>query len=476
MCDSGISLSSSFRDVSASDESDGGNHFKMRNSNYKRANVTPKLLKSEVTKSHYNLTSKSPSPHLSRSSSTLSLATSSNRSSSPVTVMEVRTLTNNFQKMLTQATQEIKKLNIQKTKLEKEQEKLLIVNIELATEAKRLVKENKDGKIEKEGLLVANDEFAEEVKRLYTEEEIWEEEMVILKAKTREISEKFSKELKEVQEGWDKEKQKFKIHEEKLIESVRVLSFDNDRVLQEREKETSDASKSHTEIKEDYEEQILKLGATIACLKSEIESEQIMREESDKHIEELSEELEKFEREMDTMRKEHTESKTNIRETFESKVNLLERKSEKLAAENFEYAVENEELEKKLNLSLESHKKYNRELNQLKVENQWLVSDKKKSIGSETKVEDISRELQDVKRELKEEKEKVQNLLEWKSQLAEKNKELKDENNRLFKKTEDLEHLMNEEATDINAMLNTISNLQVGKDALDMKKVKRSFM
>ena len=95
------------------------------------------------------------------------------------------------------------------------------------------------------------------------------------------------------------------------------------------------------EIKEDYKEQILKLGATIACLKSEIESEQIMREESDKHIEELSEELEKFEREMDTMRKEHTESKTNIRETFESKVNLLERKSEKLAAENFEYAVEN---------------------------------------------------------------------------------------------------------------------------------------
>jgi len=70
----------------------------------------------------------------------------------------------------------------------------------------------------------------------------------------------------------------------------------------------------------------------------------------------------------------------------------------------------------------------------------------------------------------------VLNLLEWKSQLADKNKELKDENNRLFKKTEDLEHLMNEEATDINAMLNTISNLQVGKDALDMKKVKRSFM
>ena len=64
--------------------------------------------------------------------------------------MDVRTLSNNFQKMLAQATQEITKLNIQKTILEKEQEKLLTVNIELATEAKGLVNEKKSWKKERE--------------------------------------------------------------------------------------------------------------------------------------------------------------------------------------------------------------------------------------------------------------------------------------------------------------------------------------
>ena len=159
MCDSGISLCSSIRDLTDSDESYVANDYNETSRDcihsnkevkYPSSNVTPKLVKSQVTMSNYNLSSKSSSPHLSRASSTLSLAPSSCRSSSPVTVMEVRTLTNNFQKMLAQATQEIKKLNIQKTKLEKEQEKLLMVNIELATEAKRMVKENKDGKEEKE--------------------------------------------------------------------------------------------------------------------------------------------------------------------------------------------------------------------------------------------------------------------------------------------------------------------------------------
>ena len=159
MCDSGISLNSStsgderyLSDESDVDQYNDGNsdtlHNKLKVTPQHNPKVTPKLLhKSQVTMS---LSSKSSSPSISRASSTLSLASSSYRSSSPVTVMEVRTLTNNFQKMLAQATQEIKKLNIQKTKLEKEQEKLLIVNIELATEAKRMVKENKDGKEEKE--------------------------------------------------------------------------------------------------------------------------------------------------------------------------------------------------------------------------------------------------------------------------------------------------------------------------------------
>ena len=96
------------------------------------------------------ISSLSISEQNSRASSTVSLDQTSNSCSSPVTVMDVRTLSNNFQKMLAQATQEIKKLNIQKTKLEKEQEKLLTVNIELATEAKGLVNEKKSWKKERE--------------------------------------------------------------------------------------------------------------------------------------------------------------------------------------------------------------------------------------------------------------------------------------------------------------------------------------
>ena len=47
------------------------------------------------------------------------------------------------------------------------------------------------------------------------------------------------------------------------------------------------------------------------------------------------------------------------------------------------------------------------ELTQLKVENQWLVSNNKKTSGSEEKVEDMAKELQELKLELMNEKEKV---------------------------------------------------------------------
>ena len=87
-----------------------------------------------------------------------------------------------------------------------------------------------------------------------------------------------------------------------------------------------------------------------------------------------------------------------------------------------------------------------KELTQLRVENQWLVGNNKKSNGNGEKVEDMARELQEIKLELRNEKEKVhyiihhrftlgyhfqvKNLVDWKSQLAEKNKSLQDENDR----------------------------------------------
>ena len=52
-------------------------------------------------------------------------------------------------------------------------------------------------------------------------------------------------------------------------------------------------------------------------------------------------ELDKVNNDMDGLREDHTENLKKIREKFEAKLKLLEHKSEKLAAENFEYAVEN---------------------------------------------------------------------------------------------------------------------------------------
>ena len=83
------------------------------------------------------------------------------------------------------------------------------------------------------------------MKRLYREEEIWEEESLKIKAETADISERLGRELKGVQEEWEEGKRKYKTQEEKLVESVRVLTFDNDRLLQEREKENLATSKSH---------------------------------------------------------------------------------------------------------------------------------------------------------------------------------------------------------------------------------------
>ena len=89
------------------------------------------------------------SPYLSRASSTVSLETSTSAYSNSVTVNDVRSLTANYQKMLEKATKGIKKLTIQNANLEREQDNLLTVNIDLATEAKRLVQEVKEGQIEK---------------------------------------------------------------------------------------------------------------------------------------------------------------------------------------------------------------------------------------------------------------------------------------------------------------------------------------
>ena len=87
------------------------------------------------------------SPHISRASSSLSLASSSLTS---VGVEDVRHLSNNYEQLLQQATASIKKLKREKGSLESEQDRLLTVNIELATEVKRLLQQDKENKAERE--------------------------------------------------------------------------------------------------------------------------------------------------------------------------------------------------------------------------------------------------------------------------------------------------------------------------------------
>ena len=86
---------------------------------------------------------------------------------------------------------------------------------------------------------------------------------------------------------------------------------------------------------------------------------------------------------------------------------MLEQKGEKVAAENFEYSIENEELNKKLRNSSNSLKVLEKDLSQLKVENQWLATSQKKASSIEGKVEESAREIQELRKELRDEKDKV---------------------------------------------------------------------
>ena len=71
----------------------------------------------------------------------------------------------------------------------------------------------------------------------------------------------------------------------------------------------------------------------------------------------------------------------------------------------------------------------NKELAQLKSENQWLVNNQKGKKSVDPR-DESQKQFEMYKKELKDEKEKVENLSVWKSQLSDKNKELKEENKR----------------------------------------------
>ena len=82
---------------------------------------------------------------LSRSGSVCSLVTSP-----AITPAEIRSLTNNYHKMMKQATREIKKLKVDRWKLEQAQDRLLTTNLELTEEVRRLLTDQKHWKSERQ--------------------------------------------------------------------------------------------------------------------------------------------------------------------------------------------------------------------------------------------------------------------------------------------------------------------------------------
>ena len=143
-CGSDVSVTSEYLNSSLSSDSE---HVKSIKIKVHSPAVTPKLRAHNGHSITHIKTSSQSSPQISRASSSMSLASSSLTS---VGVEDVRHLSSNYEQLLHQATASIKKLKKEKGNLEGEQDRLLTVNIELATEVKRLLQLDKKNKTERE--------------------------------------------------------------------------------------------------------------------------------------------------------------------------------------------------------------------------------------------------------------------------------------------------------------------------------------
>ena len=161
------------------------------------------------------------------------------------------------------------------------------------------------------------------------------------------------------------------------------------------------------DLQSQFEQERVKLEVTISCLKTELEQEKALKHESDSNVIELHKMIERSDQEMENLKDDHQYSTRCIKETYENRIRMLEQKGEKVASENFEYSIENEELNKKLQSSNGNNKILEKQFSQLKVENQWLVNSQKKTSSIEDKMEERAREIQELRKELQEERAKV---------------------------------------------------------------------
>ena len=96
-----------------------------------------------------------------------------------------------------------------------------------------------------QGLLTANEEFAAEVTRLYEEEEKLSREHADTKQHLETNISDLKQKLEEDRDDWETQRRKMEEQEQRLMESIKMLSQDNMRLITEREEETINQSKTH---------------------------------------------------------------------------------------------------------------------------------------------------------------------------------------------------------------------------------------
>ena len=268
----------------------------------------------------------------------------------------VRSLTNNYQRLLKQATKEIKKLNVEKWKVEQEQDKLLTTNLELAEEVRRMMESDKAWRAEKQTLLNVNDEFATEVERLYKNEEKYMKEKDRLESQLKDLERRYESERQNQSSHLHDEQSKLETQIKKLTQSLGTMKEEYQQLLDSNKRKESQLSDKQEvniatslnmcqkvifhpfqNIMTTQERDLSRLQGSLKEVKEELESERRLVEAGEAQIKMLKMELRRTEEEIRDMRK---SQETEVRGS-NSDMGKLREQNEKISAENFEYAVEN---------------------------------------------------------------------------------------------------------------------------------------
>jgi len=104
-----------------------------------------------------------------------------------VTASGIRTLSSKYERLLSQATEEIQRLSEEKARLEAAHTKLLGSNVAMAEELRALYLQQREWRDTEKEMLIANEEFATEVENLYTKEEKLMDELEKLQSANKSL-------------------------------------------------------------------------------------------------------------------------------------------------------------------------------------------------------------------------------------------------------------------------------------------------